>query len=82
MAYKYELWDGKKVVGYYQTENELSGTHIRIFPRLGDRWLEFTVPLTSRIVSSDYQDHLVRIVLNVKGKEKQQIAFLKTGVFW
>ena len=85
-SYRYELWNGKKVVGYYDCYSQILGHHVVV-------WEESTlkqsyykkarsilVPLTCRVIVSNHSDTLVRTVLDVRRKSKRQIALLQGGI--
>lgn len=83
-GYKYELWDGKKVIGYHQSFSLYSGKYLVIpelseFKRPYNRKLkEFKVPIIMRIVSNSGIDVHLRTVLDVRRKSRRQIKILES----
>jgi hypothetical protein len=84
-GYSYELWNGKAVVGHFNTFTPLYGKFLVIpsIPLLkqpyGKKIVEVCVPVTTRFVSDDGVDIVVRRVLDVRKKSKKQIEILKKG---
>lgn len=85
-TYNYELWNGKKVLGYYSSIHQLCGNRMVVYETstLKQSYKSypktFEIPITTRIVSYDGIDMLSRIVLDVRKKSKRQIDIMKTSV--
>lgn len=86
-GFKYELWDGKKVVGYYTCLYPLNivGRYmvfhmISTFKQKYNKQYEtITVPITTRLISDNGIDYTIRRALDVRKKSKRQINLLKMG---
>lgn len=84
--YRYELWSGKKAVGYYDAFAPILGNHLivpedSIFKR-GYRKKRATikVPIMSVAISDDGIDLVIRRVLDVSRKSHRQIEILTRGM--
>lgn len=81
--YAYELWNGKKVIGYYNSQYQLQGLSVVIptiseLKRLYGRTYEtITVPLGVRCISNDGIDSVYRLYLDVRRKSKRQIKIIR-----
>jgi hypothetical protein len=82
-GYSYELWDGEKVLGHYQSLFPIYSNHL-VVPELttlkqpySKKVRQIKVPVTSRIISDTKVDIHIRIVLDVRRKSKRQIQILK-----
>lgn len=83
--YKYELWNGKEVVGYYNTSHGVYGK-VLIIPCISEfkrkystSIKEIQVPVISRVVYTTPTECLTRIVLDVRKKSKRQIEIIKNS---
>jgi len=83
--YKYELWNGKEVVGYFYSTFTLFGRYVHI-PETSvfkqsyyTETKSITVPLIERVVSQTATDRLTRVVLDVRRKSKRQIEIISRG---
>lgn len=80
---RYELWNGKKVLGYYNTTSILMGSELIIhtiseLKRIyGKYYEEIKIPLTCRIIRKDATEYSVRTVLDVRKKSKRQRELIK-----
>lgn len=79
---RYELWNGKEVVGYYNSNFEICGRRL-IVPeqsmlkqKYGSALKTIEVPIITRIISNDGVDVHFRIVLDVRCKSARQIKIL------
>lgn len=81
--YSYDLWNGKKVVGQYNSyaEIKLTGNSITIpvydNSKYVDRYEAITVPILYKLTKTDYKTSTVLICLDVSRKSKRQIKLLK-----
>lgn len=85
LPYKYELWDGRKVVGYYYSMCSIRGKFVSVSEvselkrGYGHRYDTIDVPVITRIVSQTATDTTFRVVLDVRKKSRRQIDILKSG---
>lgn len=86
-VYKYELWNGSKVLGYYTRLSPLTGQML-VAPEMStlkqsysEKYRVIRVPIWSRIVFHDGIDITYRIYLDVRRKSKRQIDILKSSSF-
>lgn len=84
--YKYELWNGKEVVGHYVVDYLLRGKSVTftcspgIFKEVyGKKYEQIVVPFIWRTVSDNGIDILSRLCLDVRRKSKRQLRILKEG---
>jgi hypothetical protein len=84
-AYRYELWNGKKVVGVYTTFAPIIGEFL-IVPWLSTykapynkAFKEVTFKTIKCVVSDNHVDLVLRTRIDVRKKSKQQIALLTEG---
>lgn len=81
--YRYELWNGREVVGYYCCSFKLMGTHLvqtylsPLKEIYGRKAKEVKVPISYRITWSDDIDTHFITVLDVRKKSKAQIDILR-----
>lgn len=86
--YHYELWNGKRVLGYYRTLFPLRGTSLTICETSilesssNKKLRTFSVPFGLRVISDDGMDRTVRTVLDVRRKSKRQISILRKRNFY
>lgn len=86
MYYKYELWNGKEVVGIYFSTFKLRliGKFIILSGRdelkrsYSKKYESIKVPIATRLVYDDGVEYRYRLVLDVRKKSKRQIELLKT----
>lgn len=83
VGYTYELWDGKKVVGTVTLHRPLLMGHAVDFPvystfkqRYNGPYKTIRVPIVYRTVEDNGIDIVLRKVLDVKRKSKEQIALI------
>jgi hypothetical protein len=80
--YEYELWNGKKVVGYHLSLFPLIGRKLVIYEtnvfkeKYANASKTFTVPITFRVVYITQTECLTRIILDVRRKSKRQIEII------
>ena len=76
--YRYELWNGKEVVGcYVSINNLLLGDHL-IIPD-GFEGKQIKIPIIYRMTYQDHQDTHLRVCLDVSKKSKRQIEIIKSS---
>lgn len=86
-TYSYELWDGKKVVGHYNSISQMRGK-VLLVPEVsmfkqpyGTKERIIEVPVLVREVANDGVDVTFRICLDVRRKSKRQIEIITKGSF-
>lgn len=57
-TYRYEIWNGKKVLAHHESSYLIAGQNFFQFK-------EFNIPVNTRIMKNDGVDVLVRFVLDV-----------------
>lgn len=90
-TYRYELYDGKKVIGIYYINFKLTGKFRYFFigPSLlkrGKTYEMISVPIGYRMILDNGVDYTIRRFLDVKRKSKRQKKLLikcckRTGCF-
>ncbi len=82
-SFKYELWNGKKVVGYRYSIYGFYGKYL-IVPELSmlkqpynRRIKEIKIPIITRLVFNDGVTFTYRMCLDVSRKSKRQIELIK-----
>ena len=75
-VYKYELWSGKRMVGYYITNHFLVGKVINFYDYDNDTY--FVVPIdTIYKQNEDLVSWTSKTILNVSRKSKRQIKLIR-----
>lgn len=80
--YRYELWNGKEVVGHYSTATELKGNFLAV-PEMSvfkqpyrSKTKHIEVPLAVRLIYKKGTDYTYRTFLDVRRKSKRQIELI------
>jgi hypothetical protein len=81
VKYEYELWNGKRVVGFYKCDTLLAGKCVvQLFQIVRNDWsreyVRIEVPITTRVITNDGITYTSRIVLDVRKKSARQRALL------
>lgn len=81
--YKYELWNGHRVMGEYCTTSPLLGKNL-VLPTISElkrpynrKIIDITIPIITRCVKNDGVDYTIRRCLDVRKKSKRQIEIIK-----
>ncbi len=80
--YRYELWTGKEVIGTWVCTFPIVGKYLIIGTmselkgHYNKRYEKIKVPVTTREVSFNGVDRIIRIVLDVSKKSKRQRKIL------
>ncbi len=84
-GYNYELWNGREVVGVYNSMSPLFGDYL-VVPQLSiykqpyNRKMKLDkFNLEARYIKVSHSDTLIRIVIDVRRKSKRQIERLCKG---
>lgn len=81
-GYRYELWNGKEVVGYYHSPSRLFGKKLIIAAVselkavYGKTYEQITVPIVHRTITSSHSDITIRQVLDVRKKSPRQLDLI------
>ena len=80
---KYDIWNGKKVIGSYESNDILQGKSLTIMynsrVNLKSKTLylgTIEIPIITRLVHDDGVEYLVRRCLDVRKKSKRQIKII------
>ncbi len=82
LKYKYEVWKGKKLIGYYHTYQTLMGKFVVInkYSILKQpyncRFPTVTFPLKTVCIHPGGPEYVIRVVIDATGKKESQIKYL------
>jgi hypothetical protein len=77
--YRYEFWNGKRVIGYYEHKYQIRGTYCPFtYLKKNGQIDSVLVPLGFRTISDVFPDVHQRWVLDVSKLSKKDLTVLKT----